>query len=99
MLHEPARPSGPDPASGYKTRLGVVMFIIYCLVYAGFVLTSVVAEGRAMQVIVFAGLNLAVVYGFGLIIFALILALIYNHLCTRRERELGAAAGGKGAGA
>ncbi|MBK7702705.1 MAG: DUF485 domain-containing protein [bacterium] len=85
MLHEPARSSGPDPASGYKTRLGVVMFIIYCVVYAGFVMTNVINEGRAMQTIVFAGLNLAVVYGFGLIIFALVLALLYNHLCTPRS--------------
>ena len=99
MLHEPARSSGPDPASGYKTRLGVVMFIIYCVVYAGFVMTNVINEGRAMQTIVFAGLNLAVVYGFGLIIFALVLALLYNHLCTRKERELSGAHGGKGAGA
>ena len=37
------------------------------------------------------GLNLAVVYGMGLIIFALILALIYNHLCTQKERELASA--------
>ncbi|MDO9695386.1 MAG: DUF485 domain-containing protein [Candidatus Latescibacteria bacterium] len=99
MLHGPARSSGPDPASGYKTRLGVVMFIIYCVVYAGFVMTNVVNEGRAMQTIVFAGLNLAVVYGFGLIIFALVLALIYNHLCTRKERELNVTRSEKGAGA
>lgn len=97
MLHEPARPSGPDPASGYKTRLGVVMFIIYCLVYAGFVLTSVVAEGRAMQVIVFAGLNLAVVYGFGLIVLALVMALFYNYYCARQESRLFSAGAGKGA--
>ncbi|MFH2052998.1 MAG: DUF485 domain-containing protein [bacterium] len=87
MLHGPAQDSGPDPASAYKTRLGVGMFIIYCIVYVGFVLTNVLSEGRAMQTIVFSGLNLAVVYGIGLIVFALFLALIYNHLCTRKERE------------
>ncbi len=88
MLHGPAQDSGPDPASIYKTRLGVVMFIIYCVVYAGFVFTNVLTEGQAMQVIVFAGLNLAVVYGVGLIVFALVLALIYNFLCTKKERDL-----------
>lgn len=88
MLHEPAQDSGPDPASRYKTRLGVVMFIIYCVVYAGFVFTNVLTEGQAMQVMVFAGLNLAVVYGVGLIIFALVLALIYNAMCTRKEQEM-----------
>jgi phosphotransferase system glucose/maltose/N-acetylglucosamine-specific IIC component len=88
MHHGPAQDSGPDPASRYKSRLGVGMFIVYCLVYAGFVFTNVLTEGRAMQTIVVAGLNLAVVYGMGLIIFALVLALIYNYLCTAKEKEL-----------
>jgi len=93
MNHGPAQDSGPDPASIYKTRLGVVMFVIYCLVYAGFVLLNVLTEGAVMQTIVFAGLNLAVVYGLGLIVFALLLALLYNHLCTRREAKLAGASG------
>lgn len=90
MLHGPAQQSGPDPASRYKSRLGVWMFLLYCLVYAGFVFTNVLTEGRAMQIIVIAGLNLAVVYGMGLIILALVLALIYNWLCTAKEKELAA---------
>jgi uncharacterized membrane protein (DUF485 family) len=98
MLHGPAQDSGPDPASRYKSRLGVVMFIIYCVVYAGFVLINIVAEGKAMQAIVVAGLNVAVVYGMGLIIFALVLALIYNHMCARKEKELGGGRRGKEAG-
>ena len=88
MSHGPAAEIGPDPASRYKSRLGVWMFIVYCLVYAGFVFTNVLTEGEAMQKILFAGLNLAVVYGMGLIILALILALIYNALCTAKEREM-----------
>jgi uncharacterized membrane protein (DUF485 family) len=88
MHHEPAPESGPDPASRYKTRLGVWMFIIYTIVYAGFVTTNVLNEGLAMQTIVFMGLNLAVVYGIGLIIFALVLALIYNAMCTKKEAEM-----------
>lgn len=88
MHHGPATPNAPDPASRYKSRLGVRMFLIYCLVYAGFVFTNVLTEGQAMQKIVGFGLNLAVVYGMGLIVFALILALIYNSLCTAKEKEL-----------
>ena len=97
MHHEPAQDSGPDPASAYKTRLGVVMFIIYCVVYAGFVFLNVFTEGEAMQIMVFAGLNLAVVYGVGLIVFALLLALLYNYLCTKKESEMaGTTRGGGG---
>ena len=88
MHHGPATENAPDPASRYKSRLGVWMFLFYCLVYAGFVLTNVLTEGQAMQTIVVAGLNLAVVYGMSLIILALILALIYNALCTAKEKEL-----------
>ena len=99
MHHGSAQDSGPDPASAYKTRLGVWMFIIYCVVYAGFVFINVLTEGEAMQVIVFSGLNLAVVYGVGLIVFALVLALIYNWLCTKKEAELAGTGGGEGGSA
>jgi hypothetical protein len=88
MLHEPARNSGPDPASVYKSRLGLRMFGFYCVFYAGFVLINVGTEGRAMQAIVLMGMNLAVVYGMGLIGLALVMALVYNHLCTAKEKEL-----------
>jgi uncharacterized membrane protein YciS (DUF1049 family) len=40
-----------------------------------------------MSTIVVAGLNLATVYGFALIIGALIQALIYDALCRRKEAE------------
>jgi len=90
MLHEPAQDSGPDPASGYKSRLGMIMFLVYCVFYAGFVMINVLTGGKAMQAIVLLGLNLAVVYGMGLIFFALVLALIYNRLCTAKEKELAA---------
>lgn len=88
MLHEPASSSGPDPAAAYKARLGILMFVIYCVVYAGFVLLNVFSEGKAMAIEVFMGLNLAVIYGFALIILALVMAVIYNWFCTRQEALL-----------
>lgn len=84
MLHEPAKQRGDDLAAPYKMRLGVWMFLAYCVIYAGFVLINVLNPVLMETIIVF-GLNLAVVYGFGLIILALILALIYNGLCVSRE--------------
>jgi hypothetical protein len=39
-----------------------------------------------MERIVAFGLNLATVYGFALIIGALILALIYDRLCRKKEQ-------------
>ena len=87
MLHKPAEKTGPDPAFLYKRRLGAWMFLLYALVYAGFVIINLVRPG-AMEIVLFGGLNLAVVYGFGLIIFALILALVYSQACERREKRL-----------
>ena len=87
MLHEPSLPVGKDPAGPFKTKLGIRMFIAYCLFYAGFVAINLLSP-KAMAATVFMGLNLATVYGFALIIVALIMALIYNHFCTAKEAEL-----------
>jgi len=48
-----------------------------------------------MECTIIFGLNLAVVYGFFLIIFALILALIYNHMCNVKEKALSIEEGDK----
>ena len=77
----------PDNASVYKMRIGVYMVILYALVYFGFIVINI-SNPLLMERIIFSGLNLAVVYGIGLIIFALILALIYNSMCLKKEAEL-----------
>jgi len=87
MIHEPATPVGKDPAGPYKMRLGLWMFLFYSLFYAGFVAINLLSP-LAMSKIVFAGLNLATVYGLLLIIVALIEALVYNALCHKKEAEL-----------
>jgi len=87
MLHEPAAPSGKDPAFAFKRRLGVIMFAVYAVVYAGFVVINLVRPAL-MGRLALGGQNLAVVYGFGLIVFALLLALVYNTACNRREAAM-----------
>jgi len=84
MLHEPATPAGEDLAGSYKIRLGLWMFALYSLFYGGFVAINLISP-KTMAAIVFAGLNLATVYGFSLIVVALIEALIYDLLCRRKE--------------
>ncbi len=87
MKHEPAVKLGVDRAIKKKTRLGVILFIVYSLVYAGFVAIGV-ANYELMGEIVLGNQNLAVVYGFGLIVFAIILGIIYNAICTRYENKM-----------
>jgi len=87
MDHGPAAMLKEDKSSGRKARLGVWMFILYSIVYAGFVAIGVI-NYELMGKIVLGEQNLAVVYGIGLILFAIILGLIYNWRCTKFENEM-----------
>jgi len=86
MIHEPAKPVGKDPAGPYKMRIGIRMFFFYLLFYASFVAINLLIPS-AMGKVVFLGMNLATVYGFALILVALIEALIYDALCRKKEAE------------
>jgi len=35
-----------------------------------------------------AGQNIAIIYGFGLIVLAIVMGFIYNYACTRLENKL-----------
>lgn len=87
MLHEPAHQEHTlDEAAAYKRRLGLLLLLVYGALYVIFIVINV-AWPPAMGTIVLAGLNVAVVYGFGLILIAFILAIVYNWACTRHERS------------
>ena len=86
MLHGKATENVEDKASAIKTKIGLWMFLLYTLVYFGFIIITVVKPELMGKDI--GHLNLAIVYGLGLIVFALILALIYNALCNKYEKKL-----------
>ncbi len=87
MNHGSAVELGVDNASAKKAKLGVWFFLIYSLFYVGFVAIGVLNYELLGQEIIF-GLNLAIVYGVGLIIFAVLLGMLYNFLCSRYEDDL-----------
>ena len=87
MDHGPAVEHEKDLASAYKTKIGFILFIVYGLIYAGFVGIATFSE-ELMGTILFFGLNLAIIYGWGLIILAIIMGLVYNALSTKKENEL-----------
>ena len=68
-----------EAADRRNARLGIVLFIIYLLVYAAFV--GLCAFSLKTMETPLLGVNLAVVYGFGLIGFAFVLAMIYMWMC------------------
>ncbi len=77
MTHQP--PTVDEALERRKSGIGIRMTVLYAVVYGGFVALSVfwptVMEARALF-----GLNLAVTYGLGLIVIAIVFALIYNRL-------------------
>ncbi len=87
MHHGPAVELGKDHSIAYKTRLGVILFFVYLFVYAGFVFIGVFYPGL-MGVSALAGLNLAFVYGMGLIVLAIVMGLVYNYFCTKHEDKM-----------
>ncbi|MEZ4599905.1 MAG: DUF485 domain-containing protein [Syntrophotaleaceae bacterium] len=86
MGHGPAVKLGKDNASGYKTKLGIWMFLFYTLIYAIFV--GINSVNPALMEVTIMGQTLAVVFGFGLIIIAFIMAIIYNYFCNSAEARL-----------
>lgn len=75
-----------DKSIKIKTKTGVWMFLVYMVVYVGFILINLI-NPKLMGANI-GSLNLAIVYGFGLIVFALILAFIYNFICSRLEEKM-----------
>ncbi len=69
-----------------NARYGLALFALYALLYVAFMLLNAFAP-KAMGVIVFAGINLAVAYGLGLIVAAFMMALVYAWLCRSRRTE------------
>ncbi|NGF55866.1 DUF485 domain-containing protein [Parapusillimonas sp. SGNA-6] len=69
-----------------KSTLGIRLFFIYLICYAGFVVIGVF-QYELLSVQILGGLNLALAYGIGLIIFAVILGVVYNYYCTKYEDE------------
>ena len=63
-----------------NARLGLFMFVIYTTLYSAFVLLNAF-KPELMEVTPIAGINIAILYGFGLIVAALVMALIYGWLC------------------
>lgn len=70
------------PAERFNRRLGLWLFAAYLTFYAAFVGLTVY-DYELLGREGFAGLSLAVIYGFGLIVSAFVLALIYMVACRK----------------
>jgi uncharacterized membrane protein (DUF485 family) len=87
MQHQPAIELGRDLSIPQKTKLGVILFLIYLAIYTGFVVIGAFFTD-ALAGRVLANLNLAVVYGMALIVLAAVMGLFYNYFCTKYEKQM-----------
>ena len=75
-----------DPAVvAHNTRMGIILLVVYVVFYGGFMALSAFRPA-AMAQAPFGGANLAVLYGFGLIGLAFVLALVYTAVCRKSGR-------------
>lgn len=68
------------PTAKRNARVGLQLFTVYFLVYAGFVLLNAFWP-RVMEWTPVAGINLAILYGLLLIVGALLMSFLYGWLC------------------
>jgi uncharacterized membrane protein (DUF485 family) len=88
MLHEPApKEPGVDYASKKKSRLGIILFLVYAIVYGIFVIICL-NYTHILGKRLFGGLNMAVVYGMGLIVLAAVMGFVYSWICTIMEDKM-----------
>lgn len=75
-----------DLTAARNSRYGLALFALYLLLYGGFVLLNAF-DPSLMEATPFAGVNLAVLYGLGLIVAAILLAFLYGWLCRAPVEE------------
>jgi uncharacterized membrane protein (DUF485 family) len=97
-LSKPADPVKPPKEdehpdlSARNARSGLWLFAGYLAAYAVFIRLAA-ASPEVLGWITPLGPNLAIVYGFGLILGAVLLALVYMRMCRRNEEEFRRAGG------
>ncbi len=69
-----------EKISARNARYGMVLFLVYLAVYGVYVVLNAF-KPTVMDALPLLGVNLAVLFGLGLIVLALVLALVYAWLC------------------
>jgi uncharacterized membrane protein (DUF485 family) len=80
--HEDPKEEEDEAIVRYNTRLGVYLFIAYVAFYAGFMAMSAFWP-EVIGSPWLGGVNMSVLYGFALIVVAILLALAYQKLSRK----------------
>lgn len=76
-------PRHPDDGTA-ASRSGLILFWIYVALYGGF-MALVLVRPDLLSLRPFGGVNLAILYGMGLIVAAFVLAVVYMLLRAGRQ--------------
>ena len=69
-----------------NARTGLILFVIYLAFYLGFVFLNAFSP-ETMRATPIEGVNLAIIYGFALIVAAFVMAILYGFLCKTEAAE------------
>ncbi len=83
MEHRLSPDGQEEKIQKFVTKFGIIMFAIYTIVYFAFIIIAVTNPQFMGKDV--GNLNVAITYGFGIIILAIIQALIYSYICGKRE--------------
>jgi len=72
----------------YNARVGLILFVVYLVLYGAFVFLNAFAA-QTMEATPFFGVNVAILFGVGLIIAAFVMALLYGWLCRTDQPTAG----------
>ena len=78
--------NSPAAVQRHNARLGLQLFFAYLVLYVGFVVLNAFWP-QIMEWRPWGGVNLALLYGFGLIVAALGLAFVYGILAKVARRD------------
>ncbi len=70
----------------HNAKWGLKLFLVYTFFYGLFVLTNAISP-EVMEWTPFAGINLAVLSGFGLIVLAFLMAMFYGFVAGNNDQE------------
>lgn len=74
----------PKHMLSFNAKLGLILFVLYTFFYAGFVFLNAFSADT-MEKTPIEGINLAILYGFALIVGAFVLALLYGMMCKPED--------------
>jgi uncharacterized membrane protein (DUF485 family) len=86
-MSEPSRNGEDSHEVRHNARIGLWLFALYTLFYAGFIVLSAFERQKMAQL--YFGVTLSVLYGFFLILSAFVLALVYLRVSKDADEEGG----------